>query len=412
MKRILIALSALFAVAFAQDIVISPQSIVVNPLPSFEVEVFVDKDSSGNASPSYAIGEQISIGVRVSEDSYVYLFSVKSNGEIQQILPNRFDQAGQNNFVRAGETKFFPPRGARYTFNVDGPTGLDKVIAVASKRQLNTRQLADFEADPNFATSNIGEEAFARALSIIVTPIPQETWVTDTALFYVVRANQPPPAPIFGTLEIRSSPSNARAYVDGQYVGNTPVRFGTRAGSHEVRIERDGYETFRTTVNLSGGETRTIRADLERIRRTGSASFDSRPRGADVYVDGRLVGTTPTDAINFNEGNYQARFSLAGYDDAVVNFRVRRGDNESVFTNLNAQAGSLLIRANVGGARVFINGQEFGTIPSGSGRLTINDLPAGTHELVVIAPGFSTFLQDFVIRAGRTTELRVSQARR
>ena len=61
---------AAFATAAAQDtqdnVVISPQSIVVNPSPSFDVEVFVDKDTSGEATPSYNIGESIRVGVSVS----------------------------------------------------------------------------------------------------------------------------------------------------------------------------------------------------------------------------------------------------------------------------------------------------------------------------------------------------------
>lgn len=216
--------------ALAQPrITISPQTIVVNPVPSFGVEVFVDKDSSGSGTPSYQIGERISVGVRVSEASYVYVFNVRSTGEIIQILPNRYDQDGQNNYLQAGETKYFPPQGARYAFNVDGPNGLDKIIAVASRSQLDTSQLASFTGTGNFATSNIGQEGFAQTFSIVVTPIPQEDWVTDTALFYVgsqVAAPQTPqPAPqptpqpgtvLFENPYLLAYPGSSITYLDAQ----------------------------------------------------------------------------------------------------------------------------------------------------------------------------------------------------
>ena len=127
----LLLLLALLGLTAAQTIVLSPRGIVVNPLPEFEVEVFLDKDPSGEASPGYQLGEPVRIGIFVSEASYIYLYDVKPDGTITQILPNRFDAFGANNFLSAGETKYFPPQGARYSFNIDGPGGLSKVIAVA-----------------------------------------------------------------------------------------------------------------------------------------------------------------------------------------------------------------------------------------------------------------------------------------
>jgi Domain of unknown function (DUF4384) len=222
-KRLFVLMVALLGlVTYAQtQIVVSPQSIVINPRPSFGVEVFTDKDTSGNATPSYQIGEAISIGVRVSEASYVYVFNIKATGEVQQIIPNRYDADGQNNYLQAGETKYFPPRGARYAFNVDGPNGLDKVIAVASRSQVDTNQLAAFGTDPNFASSNIGEAGFAQTFSIVITPIAQNDWVTDTAIYYV---GSRPSAPAFGSVGITSNPNGAEAYIDGQRLVHAVVR--------------------------------------------------------------------------------------------------------------------------------------------------------------------------------------------
>lgn len=413
MKKLLTLLFASFvalaAFASAQNVVISPQSIVVNPLPAFDVEVWVDKDTSGEARPTYQIGASIRIGVRVSEDAYIYLFSVKSNGEITQILPNRLDQAGENNFLRAGEIKYFPPEGARYVFEVDGPRGLDKVIALASKQPLNTSQLAQFQANGQLASSSMGEESFAQTLSIIVRPLPQNDWVTDTALFYVGGS---PPAPIYGTLDLNSTPSGAAVYVDGQFVGYTPVRYGTGAGQHTIEFQLDGYETVRRAVNVGGGQTVSVSANLSPVQRTGTATFDSQPRGAEVIVDGTVVGITPTGPITFAVGNYQAQFRLPGYNSIAVNFTVNRNTNQLVSVDLRPQAGTLIINANVGGARVFLNGTEYGRIPSGSGQLIVNDLPSGDYQLTLVAPGFNSVIEGFQIRGGQTTSVSVRQTQR
>ena len=410
-KRILgfTALLLFWAATLAQEAVISPQAIVVNPRPAFDVDVWVDKDPTGDGAPVYQVGEEIRISVRVGESAYVYLFNVRSDGQIQQILPNRFDEAGRDNFLRAGETRTFPPRGAGYVFNVAPPRGLDKVIALASKRELSTRELVDFQRDPDFAVGRMDEEQFARTLAIIVRPVPQHEWVTDTALFFV---GERPARPRFGTLQIRSTPSDAEAFVDGQFVGYTPVSFGTTPGRHEVRIEREGYDTYRTTVNVVAGETARVSANLAPIRRTGVVRFDSSPRGASVTVDGRSLGTTPTGSMTFDEGTYQARFRLSGYDDYVVNFTVRRDSTQTVHGDLRPRAGRLELFGNVGGAQVFIDGEPYGRLASGTGQLSVSDLTPGTYELTVIASGYSTVVREFRIRGGETTELTIRQTRR
>ena len=45
-----------------------------------------------------------------------------------------------------------------------------------------------------------------------------------------------------------------------QFVGITPVRFGTRAGTHTVRLELSGYAPYSTDVTLGGG--RSLPVDL------------------------------------------------------------------------------------------------------------------------------------------------------
>ncbi|MDZ7705483.1 MAG: DUF4384 domain-containing protein [Trueperaceae bacterium] len=262
---ILFALTAslLFGPASAQG-GISAQSIVVNPNPSFGAEVFVDKDVSGRSTPTYQIGETIRIGVRVSRDSYVYLYNVRSNGQVVQILPNALD-SGRDNYLLAGETRYFPRRDAGYTFQVDGPSGIDQVVAVASTRPLNTRELGQFRREGDFYTAGqSGQQSFARTLSIVVNPLPRDSWVTDTAQFRVQAQNRPQPRPVRAFLEVGSSPSGAAVYLDGHYIGQTPLRYGTTPGNYHVRIELGGYNVFTTRVDLYQGDVIDLFASLRR----------------------------------------------------------------------------------------------------------------------------------------------------
>lgn len=333
-KRILS--TALFAVAGAaaaqSNPQISPQSIIVNPVqPDLQVSVNVDR---GGGNPVYNIGERIRISVSVNADAYVYLFSVHADGAIDLVLPNRL--SGGNELMRAGETRTFPPNGAGYALSVGGPFGQDKVLAVASKTPLNLNQIASFQGNNQFAEVTIkGQDNLARALSIVVQPVPPTDWVTAVAFFQVGGQQTPPPPPAqtVGTVQINST-NGANVYIDGQLVGQAPVNFSANAGQRQIKITLEGYRDYTATINVVGGRTTVVNAPLQAIPREGT----------------------------------------------------------------------LTVRSNVAGALVFINGNQVGRIGS-NGTLTVTRLPVGNHEVVVIAPGFRAFVQAFTIQPGQVTNL-------
>ncbi|MBX3145115.1 MAG: PEGA domain-containing protein, partial [Trueperaceae bacterium] len=106
-----------------------------------------------------------------------------------------------------------------------------------------------------------------------------------------------------------------------------------------------------------------------------------------------------------------ARFEAPGYQSSTVRFTVQSGRDQTVNSNMTATLGTVVVQANVGGALVFLDGRQVGTIPNGTGRLTLPNIAVGTHELVVIAPGYATYITSFSISPGRTVELSVRQSR-
>ncbi|MFK7601088.1 DUF4384 domain-containing protein [Deinococcus sp. SM5_A1] len=190
-KRICVisALLGLAAPALAAP-KISAQSIIVNPSqPELNVQVWTNRDASGTGNPVYQIGERISVGVKTNADAYIYLFNVNADGNIDLFFPNRYEAS---NYVQAG-TRVFPRNGANYGLSVGGPNGQDKLLAVASTTELSLDDIATFEGQQNFATVSVqGQDGLAQALSIVVNPLPDNAWVTDTAFFRVGNVAQPP----------------------------------------------------------------------------------------------------------------------------------------------------------------------------------------------------------------------------
>ncbi|MXV20189.1 DUF4384 domain-containing protein [Deinococcus xianganensis] len=191
---LLIALTATLLGTLATPALAAPklsaQSIIVNPVPTnLSVKVWVDRDTSGDRTPVYRVGDRIRISTTVNEDAYVYLFNINPDGTTDQILPNRLSSSA---YVRAGQVRTFPDRGDNFVFNISGPRGINKVLVIASRTPLNLDQLSSYGQGETFATVQPKTQAgFAQALSIVVNPVeqpvPQQNWTSDTVRYSVGR---------------------------------------------------------------------------------------------------------------------------------------------------------------------------------------------------------------------------------
>jgi Domain of unknown function (DUF4384) len=246
---------------------ISPQSIIVNPVPT-DLSVNVSVDRAGS-NPVYNIGDAIRVNVSVSDNAYVYLFSVHADGQIDQILPNRL--SGGSQFLRAGENRSFPPAGGAYTLSVDGPSGQDKVLAVASKRQLDTSEIASFRGNQPFATSNIqGQDNLARALSIVVQPVPASDWVTAVTYFQVQpRYASATPAPRNNTGNTTVTTTISVEYGLNVYPGSVIVRFDDPS-DQTVNVQLSSKANFKTVVQFYGQELE--RKGWQMVARAGNGN--------------------------------------------------------------------------------------------------------------------------------------------
>lgn len=266
---------------------ISAQSIIVNPVSSpVNVRVWTDRDSSGAGTPDYLPGEKIRLYTSVARDAYVYLFNVDPAGQVDLILPNRYQGGG--NFLKAGSVKVFPGAGDGFTFDIAAPYGLNKVLAVASRTPLNIDDIASFKSQQSFATVNVqGQEQLAQALSIVVTPVPQNTWDSATAFYRVVARSAPltvRPAPV-RPVPVKPAPVRPVPVTGIPWGGSRQwAAMDTRTNLRQVhdeyvaRLRVERYVLVKSTQNRN-----EIRSEF-RSARDGKALLRVRHQGNRVLV--------------------------------------------------------------------------------------------------------------------------------
>ncbi|WP_437932102.1 PEGA domain-containing protein [Sorangium sp. So ce291] len=98
-----------------------------------------------------------------------------------------------------------------------------------------------------------------------------------------------------GTVEIEQAEPGATITVDGQRRGDFPLLAPLRiaAGSHGVRVYKEGFEPFETRVEVAGGQTARVAARLVRLKQVGTLRVvEARGRELAVVIDGVEVGKT------------------------------------------------------------------------------------------------------------------------
>ena len=216
-----------------------------------------------------------------------------------------------------------------------------------------------------------------------------------------------------GTLQILA-PNGSNVYVDNRLVANGSITGVATAGNHTVRVTQEGFSDFNQTVNVNVGQTTVVDArNLQQVVTNGSLRINTLP-GAQVFINNQFVGsvTDSSAELPLAAGQYALTVRLDGYRDFQQNVVVSGGRVTVVNANLQpiATTGTLNIVNSVRGASVFINGQLVGKIGN-TGSLSVKNLPAGTHEVVVVAPGYRAFVQAFTINGGQVTTVVASLLR-
>ena len=92
----------------------------------FRIDVTTDRKT-------YAIGDRAFVIVRPNKDCYVTLLNLRSNGEIYQLLPNKYKR---DNLMRANAENYVPSWSDSYDVTISEPRGRERVMAIATTQPI------------------------------------------------------------------------------------------------------------------------------------------------------------------------------------------------------------------------------------------------------------------------------------
>lgn len=122
------------------------------------------------------------------------------------------------------------------------------------------------------------------------------------------------------------SPKNVEVYLDGNYIGISPVSFGKTVGSHTITLRKSGYKTRSYTIYLynDGKDTTYSFSELEQETVSGNDTSGSLSENSlikvnvetqeevDIYLGGEHIGTAHA-TFERKAGSYLITLRKEGY---------------------------------------------------------------------------------------------------
>lgn len=212
---------------------------------------------------------------------------------------------------------------------------------------------------------------------------------------------------LVGGIDVRASESGAVIVVDGRERGTVPsppVR--VNAGTHLVRLSREGFLPFETQVKVAGAQTVVVQAKLAPLTRGGRLKIaEQSGKAADVLVDNVVVGKTPWEG-SLPAGSHMVLLRAPdGLGTQPVAAPVRLNEVTALTLTLEELSARLRIEPTPAGSDVALDGIAIGRgVWEGPVRV-------GPHRVEVASEGFLPVTRDPSLARGAREVVAVSLER-
>lgn len=139
----------------------------------------------------------------------------------------------------------------------------------------------------------------------------------------------PAPVPIYGSLNIATTPDLSEVLLDGASVGQTPLFLPqVLIGEHTVTVRKANHGDYKTTVTVAEGQTAMVEGALSNLT---TVTLDCNAPQAQIWVDGTALGTVSA-VKQLSYGTHQVLLRAEDFNDFTGNITVTDAARAFKFT--------------------------------------------------------------------------------
>jgi len=218
--------------------------------------------------------------------------------------------------------------------------------------------LETFVVEVPITVSEPGAKVFVDDVEVGVSPVPPQRvdigerrfaakkpgFIDATAVRSLPQGKKPEPVELkleavakltTVTVQVSGAP-NATVRVDGKEVGAAPYtgRLVVRAEPYVVEASAPGFSTAKQSVFLKEGESAAVTLGLSKEQRQGKLVVTTKPEGAVILIDGKVVGSTRFEGA-VDAGPHVVTAKKGGYYTFNLDVEVPKGGERPVTAVLN-----------------------------------------------------------------------------
>jgi hypothetical protein len=208
-------------------------------------------------------------------------------------------------------------------------------------------------------------------------------------------------------------PLDAIVKVDDNEIGTTPLKYRLRSGTYNLKVYKEGFETWEGQITISGTAPQTLTVKMRFL-------IKSEPSGATVKINGKEAGVTDMP-IDLSPGVYTFEFQKKGYGKVkymaeiphnvsdplpiaplILTKAIKAEQAEAIASAMPTQPtgyGSVQVTSNPD-AQVYLDGTLQGETP-----LTLPKVSIGSYVLKLSKEGYKDQKQTVYVNKGEITKV-------
>lgn len=177
------------------------------------------------------------------------------------------------------------------------------------------------------------------------------------------------PTPLYSSMEITSSPSRAKVYIDGVDMGETPLILNeVLIGMRDVVLEKEGFERQVRNVQVDYGVSASLKVDMTAPQAEEPIEEVAQPAPEDLAQKQNVTPSSevpaPSSFVSKRELKKQAAAAekLAKEQEEAAKYAAKMAEKEEKERRKNIEGGDVTIKAkHIDEYKLYVNGEQKAT---------------------------------------------------